>query len=110
MKIPAAILAGLALTFAAACGRAPVEPETVLLSVEGMTCENCVAGILQSLSTMDGFKEGNVDLESGRASVTYNPDSLTAGEIHSRINLLGFPSTILGNTPATEGADADLTQ
>lgn len=107
MKFVPALLFALTLLFTAACSQAPAEPKTVALSIEGMTCENCVAGIQQSLNTLPGFQACTIDLETGNATVTFDPDTLSAEEISQRINLLGFTSVIQENTPAPVLSETD---
>lgn len=40
------------------------------LKIEGMTCQNCVKHVRQALESVPGVATVEVDLESGRATVT----------------------------------------
>ena len=52
------------------CGEAQAEvAETLVLQVDGMTCENCQGAVCEALESQDGVVEAKVDLESGRAEV-----------------------------------------
>ena len=46
--------------------------ETRSISIEGMTCENCVRAISRSLRKVSGVKEVRVDLPSKTAFVTFD--------------------------------------
>jgi len=64
-----ATLALMALAFAACGDKAPpADAVTVVLVVEGMTCENCVAHVTHDLAAFDGVYTVEVDLESGLAT------------------------------------------
>ncbi len=66
MKPVAFALVVLAL---AACGGAPpADAVDVVLSVEGMTCEGCVAHVEKDLAAFDGVYSVEVDLDAGTAT------------------------------------------
>jgi len=39
-------------------------------TVDGMTCEHCVASVTEEVSELDGVTDVSVDLDSGRVVVT----------------------------------------
>ncbi len=43
------------------------------IGIKGMTCKSCVKTIKKALLTKNGVKQVYIDLESGVASVTYDP-------------------------------------
>lgn len=43
--------------------------ETIVLEVEGMGCEGCVAAVEKALRAVPGVRTVTVDLEAGRATV-----------------------------------------
>ena len=45
---------------------------TATYTVTGMTCGHCVNAVTTELSGIDGVTDVNVDLETGRATVTSN--------------------------------------
>lgn len=67
MRLAAIALIAIAL---AACGKKapPADAATVVLVVEGMTCENCVAHVTKDLAAFQGVYSVEVDLESGLAT------------------------------------------
>ena len=84
------------------CGNAggdPMDPETVELSVTGMTCENCVNGIQHTLSRLDGYIQSDIDLETERARITYDPGKVTPAQLMTRISQLGFEAGPVPGTP-----------
>ncbi len=44
-------------------------------TVEGMTCEHCVASVTEEVSELDGVTDVAVDLESGRLTVEGDVDT-----------------------------------
>ncbi|MEO6881606.1 MAG: cation transporter [Mycobacteriaceae bacterium] len=44
-------------------------------TVEGMTCEHCVASVTEEVSELDGVTDVAVDLESGRLTVEGDVDA-----------------------------------
>lgn len=74
----------------AACGNTQVEPETVHLSVKGMTCESCVNGITDAVRKLPGVRSCVVSLEESSAVVQFNPRLLSADQIQTRVQQLGY--------------------
>lgn len=48
----------------------PSEPITRHYAVTGMTCAHCVASVTEEVSEVNGVREVDVDLASGRLTVT----------------------------------------
>lgn len=55
---------------------------TTVWTVQGMTCSHCVAAVTEEVSAIPGVTAVEVDLESGRVTVTADadpaPDAMTA--------------------------------
>ena len=47
---------------------------TTVLTVQGMTCGHCVAAVTEEVSAIAGVTGVEVDLESGRVTVTADAD------------------------------------
>jgi len=47
---------------------------TTTYDVKGMTCAHCVSSVTEEISEVEGVSAVEVDLESGRAVVTGDPD------------------------------------
>jgi len=43
------------------------------ISIEGMTCHNCVRHVTEALTELDGVSDVKVDLEGKKANVVVNP-------------------------------------
>lgn len=62
----------------------------LVFQVTGMKCKSCVKKIKDKLSENRGVYEVNVSLEDEKASVNFNPEATTLGEIHNELASLGF--------------------
>jgi copper chaperone len=47
---------------------------TTVWTVQGMTCSHCVAAVTEEVSALPGVTAVDVDLESGRVTVTADAD------------------------------------
>ena len=45
-------------------------PETIQLTINGMTCDHCVRAVTEAISGVTGVSGADVDLEAGAATVT----------------------------------------
>lgn len=70
-----------------------VEPKTVTLRVEGMTCGGCVIGVRKVLTRLDGVSKADVSYETQRAVVTYDPANVTVDQMIAAIKTLGYRAT-----------------
>ncbi|KZE68771.1 ATPase P [Fictibacillus phosphorivorans] len=59
------------------------------LGITGMTCSACAVRIEKVLNKMDGV-DANVNLAMEKASVTFDPEITTIGEIEQKIEKLGY--------------------
>jgi copper chaperone CopZ len=58
-----------------------MEPKSVSLEIEGMTCPRCGERVQRELLDLQGVLEAAVDWEAGSATVTYDPDRVSTDEI-----------------------------
>ncbi|HPD16812.1 MAG TPA: SO_0444 family Cu/Zn efflux transporter [Planctomycetota bacterium] len=63
-------------------------PETVELSVQGMTCSHCVGAVTRALRECRGVAAAEVDLKSGRAVV--KGQGLDAAALRQAVEALGY--------------------
>ncbi len=70
---------------------------TVVLAIEGMHCESCVALIEETLVEDLGVARASVDLESARATVAYDPALHTVDDLCAAVVAAGYEAT-----PATD--------
>jgi sulfite exporter TauE/SafE/plastocyanin domain-containing protein len=59
-------------------------------SIGGMTCANCQNRIERKLRSVAGVEEAAVDYVSGKASVTWNPETVTLAEIKAAVETLDY--------------------
>ncbi|NNJ47899.1 MAG: heavy metal translocating P-type ATPase [Acidimicrobiia bacterium] len=82
---------------------AEAPPETVHLSIEGMTCASCVATIERTLKATDGVLDARVNFASQEASIDVVPGREDIeGELTAAVVSAGY-----GAVPIGEGQDED---
>ena len=62
----------------------------VSLPVTGMTCANCSLTVERNLKRMDGVAEAAVNLATEKATVTYDPATVTEGQFLALIRDIGY--------------------
>ncbi|MDA1091060.1 MAG: heavy metal translocating P-type ATPase [Proteobacteria bacterium] len=67
-----------------------VPPQSVELSVGGMTCASCVARVEKVIGALPGVIAANVNLATERASVSFTPGTLDAATIAQAIEQAGY--------------------
>ena len=80
-------------------GRSPAgtgSTATAEFGVAGMHCGACVALIEEALTERAGVRSAAVDLDSGRATVGYDPSLLGVDELRATIEEAGYPATPVG--------------
>ncbi|PRQ02605.1 heavy-metal-associated domain-containing protein [Enhygromyxa salina] len=68
------------------------EPQTmrVELAVAGMTCDTCVQAITHEVGRLEGVRSVEVDLEAGKAVVTYTQGAIEPAAIEQVIEKIGY--------------------
>lgn len=64
--------------------------KTVLLAIEGMTCQSCVKTNTEVMSKKDGVKNINVSLEKNNALIEYDSDNVDVSFLCQSIEEMGF--------------------
>ena len=64
--------------------------KTVVIDVEGMTCEGCSMTINQTLRKMRGIVSAEASFKDKNVKVVYDPQQITLAEIKQAINTLGY--------------------
>ncbi len=67
---------------------------TVELKVSGMVCDACAVGVRNALLETPGVTAAEVDLESARAKVQYDPGKVSAAQLIEAINKTGFKASL----------------
>lgn len=63
--------------------------ETVL-NVKGMSCSHCAAAVKNAVGALPGVYNVNVDLASGRVTVSHDPEEATVQNIRDAIEDRGY--------------------
>lgn len=81
------------------------EPRTmqVEIAVGGMTCDSCVQAITHELGRLEGVESVKVDLDGGKAVVTYKEGIVDPAELETEIEKIGYDAEP-GQARAVEGA------
>lgn len=84
---------------------------TVVLEVQGMSCNSCVATVLRALKPFAGVDAVAVDLPSGRVRVSGDLDpSVAARQFGDALAAAGYPTRPAACTePASSTAPATIT-
>jgi copper ion binding protein len=71
------------------------EPQTmqVELAVEGMTCDACVQAITHEVGRLEGVVAVAVDLDAGKAVVTYTQGAIEPAAIEQVIEKIGYDAS-----------------
>jgi copper chaperone CopZ len=96
-------LLGAALTIAAigavgftvAADDSKSDATTTVFAVEGMTCGGCELGVKVAVKKLDGIEKVTASHEKGRATVTYDPSKVSAGDIEAAIEKIGYEAKAL---------------
>lgn len=72
-----------------------LEPRTVTLRIEGMTCGGCVFGVRKVLTKLDGVSSAEVSYANQSAVVTYDSSKVTVEQMVTAIRTLGYKATVV---------------
>lgn len=64
--------------------------KTLILSVQGMTCQSCVKSITKACADLNGIESVDVNLEAAMATIIYQPNLTTSHTIMNTIEECGF--------------------
>ncbi len=67
--------------------------ETVTLSISGMTCGGCVNSVTRVLKAVPGVQQVDVQLQPGRATVSYDPAKANRESLRSAVEDAGYEVT-----------------
>jgi copper chaperone len=68
--------------------------ETVVIQIDGMTCDHCVHAIQSALEELEGISHAEVSLEEETATVSYDPDWITPEDILDAIEEEGYTASL----------------
>lgn len=64
------------------------------LTIKGMTCGGCAAGVRIQLKKTAGVTAYEVSFEKGEAQVTYDPAKTTPAKIAASVSKTGFAASV----------------
>ncbi|XP_025066614.1 copper-transporting ATPase 1 isoform X4 [Alligator sinensis] len=76
-----------------------MEAKSIVISVEGMTCNSCVQTIEQHVGKLNGIHDIKVSLEGKNAVIIYDPKVQTPESLQEIIDDMGFDATPANSNP-----------
>lgn len=64
--------------------------QTIILNVEGMSCQHCVSAVKGAVEGLAGVSSANVDLDKKTAQVSFDESKVTLAQIKEAIEDQGF--------------------
>jgi copper chaperone len=64
--------------------------ETIVIKVDGMTCQGCVASVTRVLQADDGVSDAQVSLEGSEARVTFDSRKTSQTKLTAAIEEAGY--------------------
>jgi len=71
-----------------------VDPQTVILDVQNMTCELCPITVKKALDKVPGVAATKIDLTKKTATVKFDPDRSNIATLVKATTNAGYPSTV----------------
>jgi mercuric ion binding protein len=84
----------LGLLAPASIARAGDATAKTTLTIKGMTCGGCAAGVRIQLKKTQGVTAYEVSFEKGEAEVTYDPAKTTPEKIAASVSKTGFAASV----------------
>jgi len=75
---------------------------TSQIDIQGMSCANCSQTIADAVTALDGVSGANVNYATDEGSVTYDPETVSLGEIFDTIGEAGY-------SPVTDSVTLGIT-
>jgi mercuric ion binding protein len=73
--------------------------QSVILSISGMTCAVCPITVKKSLQKIEGVKTVTVSYENKTATVVFDDQLAKVDSFLKAMENVGYPATVLKNTP-----------
>jgi Cu+-exporting ATPase len=68
--------------------------QKVVLPIMGMSCASCAVNIQKGLSQMEGVADAKVNFATEKATVTFDPDNVTVGDLVKTVKDLGYEAGV----------------
>ena len=72
-----------------------MHPAMLSVSIEGMTCDNCVGKVYTKLCDTEGIGEVSIDLANKSGQIAYNPDNIKTEDIIAAIQALEYNASMV---------------
>ncbi|MDE3741058.1 mercury(II) reductase [Maribacter polysaccharolyticus] len=72
----------------------PQNRETIILEIEGMTCEGCATHIKKDMNATQGVLSSTVNHETGKGEFTFDADKMSKANVIDAINSVGDYSVV----------------
>ncbi|MDT7040780.1 cation transporter [Candidatus Nitronereus thalassa] len=89
-------------------GTALAEDKTITLPVENMTCTLCPLTVRRALKAVGGVHEAHVSLETEKAVVSFDDESVDVETLITATTNAGFPSTLNREDQSDDDEDVRL--
>ncbi|MHA2407070.1 MAG: copper ion binding protein, partial [Candidatus Ranarchaeia archaeon] len=82
--------------------------QSVVFEIRGMSCASCVKTIEDGIGKLPGIYSVVVNLATERASVEFNPDSISVSEIKRAVKNLGFEAQVYAEDTERAAREAEI--
>jgi len=83
----------------------------ITIGVYGMTCGHCQKRVADAISSLEGVNSVEVDLESERATVSFDPDKVNLDDIKGAVQKAGYSTEIEKEAQAeTQAETSEITE
>jgi len=79
--------------------------DTTTLKLRGMSCASCANSIEETISSVPGVSECNVNFGAEQATVKYNPQKTDIKQIQDAVDAAGYSATPLQEQEMITGED-----
>merc|ERR1711976_268512 len=70
------------------------QTETIILEIEGMTCNGCATHIEKDMNATQGFLRSTVNHETGKDEFTFDADKMSEADVINAVNSVGDYSVV----------------
>lgn len=64
-------------------------------SIQGMSCNHCVAKVEETLQTLPGVQKVKVNLKKAKGLVKFDESQIQSDQIKEKITALGYPAEVI---------------
>lgn len=63
---------------------------SLIISVQGMSCNHCKASVEKALKTLEGVEKAEVDLQKAQVNVEFDPGKISQDDLQEAITSAGY--------------------